>query len=261
MIRTRLVQNVEWREDVQWTESLLCWSDHFSWSDIDAWPHHSPPSVPLPPPSPVVVQAKHCHRRFCAKAELEYTTGGSSKQAGRQTGGGKKSSILLIYASPWSSKDVNRITFSSFILWKMQCLRPACRCALYQAARVAESAFKIIRTQLSAASIALKLTGQIKGLVYIIFISITYESFKWLFSVFYLFIYFLQRPSQYIPALYAHIMNSAPSLFFHDWILIFALVVGLRIRSRQCCVYSLQALYMKVKKMGGGRKNKKTKQR
>lgn len=77
------------------------------------------------------------------------------------------------------------------------------------------------------------------------------------FCFIYLFIYFLQRPSQYIPALYAHIMNSAPAFFFHDWIFIFALVVGLRMRSRHCCVYSLQGLYMKVKKMGGENKKQR----
>lgn len=76
-------------------------------------------------------------------------------------------------------------------------------------------------------------------------------NYCFLFFSFSLFSIFLQRPSQCILALYAHIMNSAPALVFHDWIFIFALAVGLRIRSRHCCVYSLQALYMKVKEMGG----------
>lgn len=75
-----------------------------------------------------------------------------------------------------------------------------------------------------------------------------------IFVVFFCFVFGLRRHSQYIPALYVRIMNSAPAFFFHDWIFIFAVVVGLRIRSRRCCVSSLQALYMKVKKMGGEKK-------
>lgn len=130
----------------------------------------------------------------------------------------------------------------------------SCFCVFHQAAHRARSALKIIQTKLLAASTALKLTGQIKGLVHIILILVTYESFKLLFSVFVVVVVFL---SQYIPALYAHIMNSAPAFFFHDWIFIFALVVGLRIRSRRCCVCSLQALYMKVKKMGGENKKQR----
>lgn len=207
---------------------------------------------------------KHCH--FCSNVALGSTSSASAKQApNRQKGKNKKMlwngdfSIRSLCVCNFDylhiamiQKTTIRNTFSSLISWPT---------IFHQAARGARSALKVIHTKLSAAGTALKLTGQIKGIVYIIFISVTYESFKLLFSgccCFFLgFFFVLRRPSQYIPALYAHIMNSAPAFFFYDWIFIFALVVGLRIRSRRCRVYSLQALYMKVKKMGGENKKQR----
>lgn len=72
-------------------------------------------------------------------------------------------------------------------------LHMSCFSVFHQAARGAKRASKIIHTKLSAARTALKLTGQMKGLVYIGFISVTsfsVKSFKWLFSVFCFVLFF-----------------------------------------------------------------------